>query len=95
MKITCKSLHVGTNSKERLEFCVSTKVNPSLDSPLPLIQIFAKEEKSREAQAGKDLTCSDSFHPHEEFEFQLSPIVDGKVFFGLLFAVTHPCHLLD
>jgi hypothetical protein len=32
---------------------VSIKVNPSLDSPVPLIQIFAKEEKSREAQAGK------------------------------------------
>jgi hypothetical protein len=29
------------------------KINPSLDSPVPLIQIFAKEEKSREAQAGK------------------------------------------
>jgi hypothetical protein len=32
---------------------MSIKVNPSFDSPVPLIQIFAKEEKSREAQAGK------------------------------------------
>jgi hypothetical protein len=29
---------------------LSIKVNPS---PVPLIEIFAKEEKSREAQAGK------------------------------------------
>jgi hypothetical protein len=53
---------------------VSIKISPSLDSPVLLIQIFAKEEKSREAQAGKYeeklLTCSDSFfHPHEGFEF--------------------------
>jgi hypothetical protein len=32
---------------------VSIKITPSLDSPVPSIQIFAKEEKSREAQAGK------------------------------------------
>jgi hypothetical protein len=31
----------------------SIKINPSLDYPVHLIQIFAKEEKSREARAGK------------------------------------------
>jgi hypothetical protein len=32
---------------------VSIKVTPSWDSPVHFIQIFAKEEKSREDQAGK------------------------------------------
>jgi hypothetical protein len=55
VKITCKSLHVGTNSKERLEFCCVNKDKDKsiIGFTMPLIQIFAKEEKSREAQAGK------------------------------------------
>jgi hypothetical protein len=32
---------------------VSIKINPSLDSRVPSIQILAKEEKFREARAGK------------------------------------------
>jgi hypothetical protein len=34
---------------------VSIKINPSLDSRVPSIQIFAKEEKSRESSSSKIL----------------------------------------
>ncbi len=98
MKITCKSLHVGTDWKERWLFCCLTIV-PSLSLAVPLIQFLAKERELHRNSAGKywekPMTYSDSLSTlMKGLNSTSSPIVDGTVvFLSLCCCCTHAIFL--